>query len=348
MWPAGAVVAICRGRPFAPPCEGSATRPESADVSGWATWPRWRSLAVAIPVDAFFPNPPILAYLMIVLRVSQVLMGLLVLLLRDRKAIRRRVLLRHLWKDAYHRRRLHIRRLHLRWTRLRTLDLLEMFTVLVIALYALRHGCLLVLRPRRRLGRWRLRLPLLAVLLPRPWPRLRIVDLLVMFTILVLVLYALRQNSLLVRRPRRRHVAGRFARPLSALLLLGPRLRNLELLVVLSTLLAIVTYALRHVCSRSPFPALLLPKPGFRIISIVLFAQNRGYLLEVRSALLELLPPRPRPRLRHVDTLVLFAINVIVLYDLRHDRLLVLRWADAPRRAPSTAAASGTAAAAAE
>ncbi|CAK0883966.1 unnamed protein product, partial [Prorocentrum cordatum] len=69
MLPAGAVAAACRGRPFAPPCEGSAARPESA------TWPRWRALAVASHVAAFFTNPPILAYLMIALQKRTIAAG---------------------------------------------------------------------------------------------------------------------------------------------------------------------------------------------------------------------------------------------------------------------------------
>ena len=54
--------------------------------------------------------------------------------------------------------------------------------------------------------------------------------------------------AFLALRPRRRHVARRWARQLPALLLPGPRPRTLELLVVLFMLLVIVTYALRRVC----------------------------------------------------------------------------------------------------
>ena len=106
---------------------------------------------------------------------------------------------------------------------------------------------------------------------------------------------------------------------LYALLLPRPRRRIVDLLVTF-TFLVIVLSALRRssllalrprrrrVARRwaRQLPALLLPKPA------ALFDQSHGYLLEVRSALPELLPLRPRPCLRHV----------------RHDRVLVLR----PRR----------------
>jgi len=115
-----------------------------------------------------------------------------------------------------------------------------MFRIVGCWCYALRNGRLLEMRPRRRHGRWRVRLLLPELLLPRPWPRLQIVYLLVMFKILVIVRYALRHSYVLVRFPRRRHVAGRLALPLPALLLLLP----LELLVVLATPLVIARSAL--------------------------------------------------------------------------------------------------------
>lgn len=72
-----------------------------------------------------------------------------------------------------------------------------------------------------------------------------------------------------------------------------------------------------------PPAALLLPKPEFMIIAIVLFAQGYGDLLEAQSARPGLLPLRPW--LRNLELLVSFMVIVMVLYALRHDRVLVLR-----------------------
>ena len=237
------------------------------------------------------------------------------------------------------------------WSRPRPLERLVLLPLLVIAIYALRHGCLLVLRRRRRPGRWLVRSPLpvvialYALLLLRP--RRRIVDLLVMFKIPVVVRLALHRSSLRVLRPRRRHVARRSARHPPALLLPGPRLRTLELLVALFMLLVIapalllpgprprrrivdllVTFKFlvialsalrrssllalrprrRRVARRwaRQLPALLLPKPA------ALFAQSHGYRLEVRSALPELLPLRPR--LRTLELLVSFMLIIMMAF----------------------------------
>ena len=114
---------------------------------------------------------------------------------------------------------------------------------------------------------------------------------------------------------------------LYALLLPRPRRRIVDLLVTFK-FLVIVLSALRRssllalrprrrrVARRwaRQLPALLLPKPA------ALFAQSHGYLLEVRSALPELLPLRPR--FRTLELLVSFMLIIVMAFHTARHRFL--------------------------